>query len=213
MVWFIQFALYANIYDHFDQDITVFLLEDEVVLGFDAGLKGVEVLTFILLDICGYSLQDVIRWGWTAACAALWAAGLWHHVCVVICNLVFLYNGRNSVTIRIHLKQSKPWTSVGLFASMQTCHYIKKHSSSPILNWHSGRQPSTNSRTGWVLYTNLDNGHALLAALFNESLFINLLSIKVVQPANTNKAQVLIRVSASEFWSSISAPGCLTANF
>lgn len=59
-MWFIQLALYADRYNHFDQDITVFLLGDEIVLGFDAGLKGVEVLAFILLDVCGYSLQDVI---------------------------------------------------------------------------------------------------------------------------------------------------------
>lgn len=42
------------------QDITVFLLGDEVVLGFDVGLKGVEVLAFILFDIGSYSLEDVI---------------------------------------------------------------------------------------------------------------------------------------------------------
>ncbi len=34
----------------------------------------------------------------------------------------------------------------------------------------------------WIskVYTDLDNGQALLAALFNESLFIYLLSIKVL---------------------------------
>lgn len=43
-----------------DRDITVFLLGNEVVLGFDAGLEGVEVLAFVLLDVGGHSLQDVV---------------------------------------------------------------------------------------------------------------------------------------------------------
>lgn len=60
MVEFIQLALYTKRKSS-DQDITVFLLGDEVVLGLDAGLKGVEVLSLVLLDICCHSLQDVIR--------------------------------------------------------------------------------------------------------------------------------------------------------
>lgn len=55
---------------------TVFLLGDEVVLGFDAGLEGVEVLALVLLDVGGYSLQDVVGRGRAAARAALRAAGL-----------------------------------------------------------------------------------------------------------------------------------------
>lgn len=57
---FIQLALYAYRSDCCEQDITVFLLGDEVVLGFDVGLECVEVFAFILLDICCDSLQDVI---------------------------------------------------------------------------------------------------------------------------------------------------------
>lgn len=58
-MWFIQLALYANSH-HSDWNITIFLLGDEVVLGFDAGLEGVNVLALVLLHVCGYSLQDVI---------------------------------------------------------------------------------------------------------------------------------------------------------
>lgn len=72
------------------QDLTVFLLGDEVVLGFDAGLEGVQVLPLVLLDVCSYSLQDVVWGGGAAACAALRAAGLRHHVGVLIPSLVFL---------------------------------------------------------------------------------------------------------------------------
>lgn len=60
IVRFIQLALYTNKSDFPDQDITVFLLGDEVVLGFDVCLEGVEVLAFVLLHICSYSLQDVV---------------------------------------------------------------------------------------------------------------------------------------------------------
>lgn len=56
-------------------NITVFLLGDEVVLGFEIGFEGVDVLALVLLDISGHSLQDVIRGGRAAARAALWAAG------------------------------------------------------------------------------------------------------------------------------------------
>jgi len=63
-MWFIQLALYANrslkTFLKAERDITVFLLGNEVVLGFDAGLEGVEVLAFVLLDVCGDSLQDVV---------------------------------------------------------------------------------------------------------------------------------------------------------
>lgn len=75
-VRFIQLALYANTHDNPNKDITVFLLGDEVVLCFDAGLEGVDVLALVFFDICGYSLQDVIRGGRATACAALRAAGL-----------------------------------------------------------------------------------------------------------------------------------------
>lgn len=56
IVRFIQLALYANTHDNHNKDITVFLLGDEVVLCFDVGLEGVDVLAFIFFDICGYSL-------------------------------------------------------------------------------------------------------------------------------------------------------------
>ena len=90
-VWFIQLALYTNKSDSSEQDITVFLLGDEVVLGFDVCLEGVEVLALVLLDICGYSLQDVVWGGRAAPCAALGAAGL-RYVGVLVYKLVFLYN-------------------------------------------------------------------------------------------------------------------------
>lgn len=94
-VRFIQLVLYAYRNNNSNQNITVFLLGDEVVLGFDAGLKGVEVLAFILLHVGRYSLQDVVRRGRTAARAALGAAGLRDHVGVLVPDLVFLYKGRN----------------------------------------------------------------------------------------------------------------------
>lgn len=92
MAKFIQLALYANM--HADTAVgasrTVFLLGDEVVLCFDAGLEGVEVLPLVLLHVCRRSLQDVVgRWG-TAARAALRAAGLRYHVGVFVPGLVFL---------------------------------------------------------------------------------------------------------------------------
>lgn len=64
------------------------------------------------------------------------------------------------------------------------------------------------------MFTYLDNGQALLAALFNESFFIHLLSIKILQPAKNNKKQtaqfpviiiiIIIKTKVSEFWGSIS---------
>lgn len=57
-------------------DVTVFLLGDEVVLCFDAGLKGVQVLPLVLLHVRRRPLQDVVGRGGTAARAALGAAGL-----------------------------------------------------------------------------------------------------------------------------------------
>lgn len=57
-------------------DVTVFLLGDEVVLCFDAGLEGVQVLPLVLLHVCRRPLQDVVGGGGTATRAALRAAGL-----------------------------------------------------------------------------------------------------------------------------------------
>lgn len=61
MVRFIQLALYANRTRSYKQELAIFLLSDEVVLGFDAGLEGVDILAFVLLYVCSYSLQYVIR--------------------------------------------------------------------------------------------------------------------------------------------------------
>lgn len=88
-MWFIQLALYANRCDP-GGDITIFLLGDEVVLGFDAGLKGVDVLAFVLLHVRGHSLQDVVGGGRTATCAALGAAGLRRLVGVLAHDFVLL---------------------------------------------------------------------------------------------------------------------------
>lgn len=73
-----------------DGQRTVLLLSDEVVLGFDAGLEGVEVLALVLLHVGGDALQDVVGGGGAAARAALGAAGLRHHVGVLVHHLVFL---------------------------------------------------------------------------------------------------------------------------
>jgi len=89
-VLFIQLAVSANRSDRPDQGFTVFLLGDEVLLGFDAGLEGVQVLSLVLLDIRRHSLQDVVGGRRPAARAALGAAGLRHHVGVVTRDLVFL---------------------------------------------------------------------------------------------------------------------------
>lgn len=92
MAKFIQLALYASMRAAaaVGAGRTVFLLGDEVVLGFDAGLEGVEVLPHVLLHVCRRSLQDVVGGGGTAARAALGAAGLRYHVGVFIPGLVFL---------------------------------------------------------------------------------------------------------------------------
>lgn len=92
MAKFIQLALYANVHTNtvVGAGRTVFLLGDEVVLCFDAGLEGVEVLPLVLLHVCRRSLQDVVGRGGTAACAALRAAGLRCHVGVFVPGLVFL---------------------------------------------------------------------------------------------------------------------------
>lgn len=47
-------------FGHLHWGFTIFLLGDEVVLGFDAGLKRVEILPFVLLDVGGDALQDVV---------------------------------------------------------------------------------------------------------------------------------------------------------
>lgn len=92
MATFIQLALYASVLG--DAAVgagrTVFLLGDEVVLGFDAGLEGVEVLPLVLLHVRRRSLQDVVGGGGPAARAALGAAGLRYHVGVFVPGLVFL---------------------------------------------------------------------------------------------------------------------------
>lgn len=92
MAKFIQLALYASM--HTDTAVgagrTVFLLGDEVVLCFDAGLEGVEVLPLVLFHVGRRSLQDVVGRGGTAARAALRAAGLRYHVGVLVPGLVFL---------------------------------------------------------------------------------------------------------------------------
>lgn len=92
MAKFIQLALYANMQTNTAEGAgrTVFLLGDEVVLCFDAGLEGVEVLPLVLLHVCRRSLQDVVGRGGTAARAALRAAGLRYHVGVFVPGLVFL---------------------------------------------------------------------------------------------------------------------------
>lgn len=92
MAKFIQLALYADMHTNAGAGAgrTVFLLGDEVVLGFDAGLEGVEVLPLVLLHVCRRSLQDVVGRGGTAARAALGAAGLRYHVAVLVPGLVFL---------------------------------------------------------------------------------------------------------------------------
>lgn len=93
---FIQLALYANTRGDAGRGITVFLLGDEVVLGFDVGLEGVEVLALVLLDVRGHPLQDVVRRGRAAARAALRAAGLRYHVGVLVHHFVFLRTGGTS---------------------------------------------------------------------------------------------------------------------
>lgn len=73
--------------------LTVILLDGhQIMLGFDGGLKRVDVLALILLDIGSHALQDVIRRRGAGAGAALWAAGLGRHrqVAVVSKVLVFL---------------------------------------------------------------------------------------------------------------------------
>lgn len=59
--------------------LTIFLLSDEVVLGFDVGLKGVEVLALVFLHVGGHTLQDVVGRRGAAAGAALGTAGLGGH--------------------------------------------------------------------------------------------------------------------------------------
>ena len=76
--------------------LTVLLLGDEVVLGFDVVLERVEVLPLVLLDVGRHALQDVVGRGRAAARAALRAAGL-RHVAVLVTRPVFL-NGRRERT-------------------------------------------------------------------------------------------------------------------
>lgn len=78
---------------------TIFLLGDEVVLCFDAGLEGVEVLPLVLLHVCRRPLQDVVGRGGTAARAALRAAGL-RYVGVFVPGLVFLNSSGGFSTMR-----------------------------------------------------------------------------------------------------------------
>lgn len=122
MAKFIQLALYANMQAAaaVGAGRTVFLLGDEVVLGFDAGLEGVEVLPHVLLHVCRRSLQDVVGGGGTAARAALGAAGL-RYVGVFVPGLVFLKSlggfdreGRvGTHSVLMWLDHNRPWTVPG----------------------------------------------------------------------------------------------------
>lgn len=69
---------------------TVFLLCDQVVLGFDIGLEGVDIFPLVLLDVGGHPLQDVVRRGRAAPRAALGTAWLGCQVVLLVSDLVFL---------------------------------------------------------------------------------------------------------------------------
>lgn len=85
--------------------LTVFLLGDEVVLGLDAGLEGVQILPFVLLDVGCHPLQDVVgRWR-AAASAALGAAGLRDHVGILIHHLVFLEHSGKFMPLSEFIKE------------------------------------------------------------------------------------------------------------
>lgn len=102
MTGFIQLALYANMRTNaaVGAGRTILLLGDEVVLCFDAGLEGVEVLPLVLLHVCRCPLQDVVGRGGTAAGAALRAVGLRYHVGVFVPGLVFLNSSGGFSAIR-----------------------------------------------------------------------------------------------------------------
>lgn len=75
------------------KSLTVILFNGhQIMLGFDRGLKGVHVLSLVLLDVGGHALQDIVRRRGAGAGAALGAAGLGghRHVAVVSKVLVFL---------------------------------------------------------------------------------------------------------------------------
>ena len=63
----------------------------QIMLGFDRGLKGVDVLSLVLLNVSSHALQDVVRRRGAGAGAALGAAGLGRHRHVAVISKVFVF--------------------------------------------------------------------------------------------------------------------------
>ena len=72
--------------------LTIILFDcHEIMLGFDWGLKRINILPFILLDVSSYPFQNVLRRGRAGASAALGAAGLRRHGHVAVLSKVFVF--------------------------------------------------------------------------------------------------------------------------